>query len=311
MNNQIPIKNNENMKKTSYLTGCSLLAASFLLSTGCKSAEKAVQTETATAAAAKSDSLVTAPAYTYATKQDSTIECSYDVDFPQQSDPLAQGVKQFIADKLAAIYLPYNNEDGAENDYPLYKGNPSDCAQLVRHYAEGTKQYFASLQRDMMSERLEGDWIPRFMCDVRVKKQEETKTYVTYGVSHTVYMGGAHGSYYYAETTLSKRTCRPLAQTVDTTKVMQMQTLLREGIVGYLKDNGVADAEVAYKSYLFLPDDGHFPLPVNAPSLREDGVSFVYQQYEIASYAVGLVSFVVPYSEIMPYLCDEAKALVR
>ncbi len=299
------------MKRTVYLTCGTLLAAMLLCNTGCKSTEKAAASENAPAVQMEADTLVTAPAFTYITLQDSTIECFYEVDYPRQSGRLATGVKQFIADKLAAIYLPHANEDEARKDYPLFQGDVQQCDSLVRHYAEGTKRYFAALQRDIMAEGLGNDWIPHFLSHVKLKKREETPTYVTYSMGHEVYLGGAHGSYYYTETAISKRTCRPLAQTVDTTKVMQMQPLLRKGIVSYLTDCGIEKAETDYKDYLFLPDDGHFPLPVNAPCPTKDGMAFVYQQYEIASYAVGLVSFTVPYADIMPYLCEEMKSLLE
>lgn len=285
-----------------------LLAATLLSTVGCKSTGKAGFNGNM---GAKTDTLITAPAYTYATKQDSTIECSYEVDYPRASDSMAVGVKRFIADKLSAIYLPCGNEEVKPEDYPLYRGDAQRCDALVRHYAEGTKRYFASQQKEMMKEGLENGWIPRFQNDVKIKKRCETPEYITYSVAQNVYLGGAHGSYLYTETTLSKRTNRPLAQTVDTTKVMQMQPLLRKGVLSYLKESGVEDVESRYRDYLFLPDDGHFPLPENAPSMTKDGVAFFYQQYEIASYAVGIVSFTVPYDEIKPYLCEEARQLVE
>jgi hypothetical protein len=34
---------------------------------------------------------------------------------------------------------------------------------------------------------------------------------------------------------------------------------------------------------------------------------FVYQQYEIASYAVGMPSFTVAYDKLLPYLTPEAR----
>ncbi len=304
------------MKRTFYLACPALLAAASALSASCKSAngveKETAAVESAARVEAKADTLVTAPAYTYTTKQDSTIECSFEVDYPKGTDSLAAGVKQFIADELSAIYFPYNYEDDAAalTGYPKYSGNVAQCDAIVKHYADGTKRYFIQLQKETMQERTENDWIPRYLCDVKVKKRTETPKYVTYSVANELYSGGAHGSHLYSETTISKRTCHPLVQTVDTTKVMAMQPLLRKGIVGYLKDCGVENAETEYKSHLFLPEDGHFPLPATTPSLTPDGVSFVYQQYEIASYAVGLVSFTIPYAEIMPYLCDEAKQLV-
>lgn len=297
------------MRTTFYLSfGALLLAVATLSSASCKSTTK-TSCETS-AAETQPDTLVTAPPFTFATSQDSTISCSFEVDYPRQTDSLAVGVKQFIAKELANVYTPYNNEENAAKNYPLFRGDLQKCDALVKHYAEGTKRYFVAQQKDILKEGTENDWRPHFTCDVKIKKSAETSTYVSYTTSAEVYLGGAHGSYSTWETNISKRTCRPLAQTVDTTKVMAMQPLLRKGVISYLKDAGCENVEKDYKSMLFLPEDGHIPLPACTPSLTKDGVSFVYQQYEIASYAVGLVSFTIPYSDIMPYLCNEAKALV-
>ncbi len=297
------------MRTTFYLSfGALLFAVATLSCTSCKSATKT--SSDASAETAQSDTLVTAPPFTFATNQDSTISCSFEVDYPRQTDSLAVGVKQFIAKELAQVYTPYNNEEDAAKNYPLFHGDLQKCDALVKHYAEGTKRYFVTQQKEMIEEGTENGWRPNFSCDVKIKKSAETSTYVAYTTSAQVYLGGAHGSYATWETNISKRTYRPLAQTVDTTKVMAMQSILRKGVISYLKDAGCENVEKDYKSMLFLPEDGHIPLPVCTPSLTKDGVSFVYQQYEIASYAVGLVSFTIPYSDIMPYLCDEAKALV-
>lgn len=297
------------MRTTFYLSfGALLLAVATLSSASCKSTTK-TSGETS-AAEAQSDTLVTAPPFTFATSQDSTISCSYEVDYPRQTDSLAVGVKQFIAKELATVYTPYNNEEDAAKNYPLFRGDLQKCDDLVKHYAEGTKSYFITQQKEILKEGTENGWRPHFTCNVKIKKSAETSTYVSYTTSAEVYLGGAHGSFSTRETNISKRTCRPLAQTVDTTKVMAMQPLLRKGVISYLKDAGCENVEKDYKSMLFLPEDGHIPLPACTPSLTKDGVSFVYQQYEIASYAVGLVSFTIPYSDILPYLCNEAKALV-
>ncbi|MBQ2333538.1 MAG: DUF3298 domain-containing protein, partial [Prevotella sp.] len=36
-----------------------------------------------------------------------------------------------------------------------------------------------------------------------------------------------------------------------------------------------------------------------------------YQQYEIAPYAAGIISFIIPYEKIMPYLVPEIKAVIE
>ena len=46
---------------------------------------------------------------------------------------------------------------------------------------------------------------------------------------------------------------------------------------------------------LFI-ENGIIPLPAAAPYLSPDGVVFVYGQYEIGAYAIGMPTFTVPYS---------------
>ncbi|MBO6068986.1 MAG: DUF3298 domain-containing protein, partial [Bacteroidales bacterium] len=62
--------------------------------------------------------------------------------------------------------------------------------------------------------------------------------------------------------------------------------------------------------YLFLDGDT-IPFPVWTPSPTEDGLCFTYQQYEIAAYAMGMPSFVIPYDKVKPYLTPEALDLLN
>jgi len=90
--------------------------------------------------------------------------------------------------------------------------------------------------------------------------------------------------------------------------------MIRRGIVNYFHDCGETDANVSnINDYLMLPEEskGMIPLPVNTPHVDKDSVSFIYQQYEIASYAVGLVNFKVALKDIKPYLTKEGKAMVE
>jgi hypothetical protein len=68
------------------------------------------------------------------------------------------------------------------------------------------------------------------------------------------------------------------------------------------------DEELA--NNLQVEDVNRIPLPSNPPYFTKDGLCFTYQQYEIACYAVGLVSFTVPYAKIRPLLTEEAATLI-
>jgi len=60
---------------------------------------------------------------------------------------------------------------------------------------------------------------------------------------------------------------------------------------------------------LFIDGD-IIPFPAFSPYPSKDGLVFVYQQYEIASYAAGMPAFTLPYEVVEPYLTEEAKAIL-
>jgi hypothetical protein len=98
----------------------------------------------------------------------------------------------------------------------------------------------------------------------------------------------------------------------DTADV-KFHQLIIEGVRSYFADNEnnkvFTDEEL--KDMLIIDGDvAHLPMPVTPPCLMEDGVSFVYQQYEIAPYAAGLPSFIIPYKKIMPYFVPEIKEAI-
>lgn len=59
---------------------------------------------------------------------------------------------------------------------------------------------------------------------------------------------------------------------------------------------------------LFI-ENGIIPLPKNGVYLSSEGVVFIYGQYEIAPYALGMPTFTVPYKEIGKFLSPEARRL--
>jgi hypothetical protein len=57
-------------------------------------------------------------------------------------------------------------------------------------------------------------------------------------------------------------------------------------------------------------DVNRIPLPSAAPAFTKKGLAFIYQQYEIAPYAAGMVNFDIAYDKIRPFLTAEAQALL-
>ena len=89
--------------------------------------------------------------------------------------------------------------------------------------------------------------------------------------------------------------------------------LIKEGVRSYFAEfeTDVKTDEALKDMLIGVEDINRIPLPSAAPYFTKEGLSFVYQQYEIAPYAAGMVSFNIPYAKIRPFLTKDASALVN
>ena len=103
----------------------------------------------------------------------------------------------------------------------------------------------------------------------------------------------------------------PLLTNTDSPKLAKM---LKEGVRSFFSggaEKPLSDEEVV--EYLFANDVealDNLPLPGNAPYLSDTGVVFLYTQYEIAPYSSGIITFEIPFKDILPFLSEEARRLV-
>ena len=238
---------------------------------------------------------------------DSALQCKIRADYPTGHDTLSLAVRRFVCAQLASNYLPQMNCPDSAEAYPLYAGSTGKGGDVVDYYVGGTLSFLKGQAAEMLRY---GSRQP-MSYDLSVTLSADTVNYLSYEVKSYAYLGGAHGSAADYTVNIAKPSGNVLSQTVDTLKVKALQPVLRKGVLGYLRGNG-ADYinEHNLTEYLFV-SDGIIPLPAHAPYLAADGVHFVYQQYEIGPYAMGMVSFTVPYDEIKPYLTEEALRLMQ
>ncbi len=285
-----------------------------LCATGCKtSTQKQDSDSVATDTACIEPLTLTVDSIGYHKKAGSGLECAFSVDYPSGDDSLALGVRKFIASELAAHYIPRERTDEEKylRKYPTYKGIANDGKQLVEFYGKGTMRYLTEYRKEMTEFYDNHDEIPPLYQQVKIKKSDETPMYVTYCVTDERNMGGAHGSYNFYYVNISKQTFKPVENMIDSTRIRALQPLLRKGVLWYMKDCGETSiTDSTLNEYLLLPENGLIPLPAHTPWLENDTLKFVYQQYEIAPYAAGLISFNVAVKDIKKYLTKEAKALL-
>ena len=249
----------------------------------------------------------------YDSATQNNIVCKITAAYPKGDDSLSAGIRKFIAGELAALYLPHNDidDDSQSAKFPFYKGSTDNGKQTVDFYGNGTMRYLEGLRQEWKSSSGAGNEFPALSQQITVALAETAARYITYSVTGDSYLGGAHHSATSYSRNISRSTYKPVDNILNGNKLKALQPLLRKSILRCVIASGVDSAtDSTLNNYIILPDDGLVPLPVHSPWIEKDSVKFMYQQYEIASYAMGAISFSVAAKDIMPYLTGEAKALL-
>ncbi len=133
-----------------------------------------------------------------------------------------------------------------------------------------------------------------------------------YSRSSYNYTGGAHGTMLLTALNFDLRTGKPLYfkdvfyidKEVEMRKVIQNQLLLD---VSLDMERGITNLEELNK--LGYNISGLIPQPTTF-ILSELGITFIYQVYEIAAYALGEQIITIPYDQMTDFLTDTAKEAI-
>ena len=285
------------MRFTLVAAGMALMALA-----GCKSGPAKSGT-----AAAEQDSVQQTAAFVtdsiaFCEQKDSTLKCSVVVDYPSGDDSLSVGVRRYVAGELARLFLPTMQEE--DEPATVFKGAKEDGKALVDFYGNMNNVYLKAQYAELKVLGIAG-----LSYDLSIRKTGETDRYLTYETSCYVFLGGAHGSAVCYPVNIVRSTGRVLAATVDTLKQKALQPILRRGVKEYIskaENRKIKDRDL--QNMLFV-EHGIIPLPATVPVLTPEGLRFVYQQYEIGPYALGMVEFTVPYADVKSCLTPEAAEL--
>lgn len=201
---------------------------------------------------------------------DSTVTMAYD---PAPGISLAECYGRPIA-------IAYNKESKEVQEFRKSTAQDGDDTTIIPYYAE-----------------------------IILQKELQTDKYVVFHSTGIIYTGGAHPIEHGAgHLTYSLKDGQLLEQVVDSTRLADLQPLLREGLTQYFTANG-ADESMKLEDMLLI-DGNVIPLPAHQPYFTADGLAFEYKQYEIAPYAAGMPSFVIPYEKAKPFMTPKAKGLL-
>ena len=247
----------------------------------------------------------------------SSVQQRIYVDYPQKSDStvLADSLRAWIADKVATHYAPVFGDSDA---VITYTGDLRDADTLIQTVGKIGVTYMKDELKEADGEGFE----TQYNNDFSVEYLCQTARYITFETKYEIFTGGAHGLWIYSGHTFRKSDGAEMGwRLLDMTKKQQIIDLFREGIREYLSEgaDGEQLTDSALYANLMLWDDPDtpeneleygLPLPGTPPWLTDEGLAFIYQQYEITAYALGLPCATIPIDKIAPLLSEEGRELL-
>jgi len=174
-----------------------------------------------------------------------------------------------------------------------------DSASLQTAMTQFGRSFIENFRDDIDTMKATGDEAPVSMMhyDQQISSNLifNNKGYAVLSVGNYAYTGGAHGMYGQTMLCLDMKQQKELGlDEVLTIDSATLQPILERHFRTRYK---IADSkpltEILFDERLALTDNFYF---------TAKGIGFIYQPYEVAAYAFGLIDVWVPYSDLKPYL---------
>lgn len=217
-------------------------------------------------------------------------QCSLSVDFPVAGpDSLVGLIRTWIGDKLVSIQDSVVKKDSAEIVTLALDGKGSELLKkATEKFLDDSKSTFLTLP-----DKVEYPQDYTYIGDVR--KVFSNDDYITLTYSSYVFLGGAHGGSVLCGQTFDIRDAKLLGWNIfRQSSHGELIALIKENLMSQYFD---VKTEEELASQLLVPLAG-LPLPVSVPYITSEGITFVYQQYEIAPYSAGMPKCTIPFSEL-------------
>lgn len=154
--------------------------------------------------------------------------------------------------------------------------------------------------KDKAENAQPGGWYQAH-CDLKTRTEQNADTIINYIAEQDTYDGGAHGLFVKSVMNFSTNTGKLV--TLDKILLPGYQTRLNEILLNkLLKQTNSQDInELKEKGYLYSMD----MCPSQFYLINSNGITFIYNQYEIAPYAVGLTELQLTWDELKDIAKDK------
>ena len=277
-----------------FLMAAAFTACSHRASTGSTAAADSLSIDSTTVEASADPSAIHVETVKFE-KNDSTAEVLLLVHWPVKGDKV-------IVDSLRQ-HIRY-----------LLGSDDIDNPKTIQAYGESLFESLSGDWHNAYDDMDPDDRLGAFCQSHDITLLTQTNRYVTYFYRTFDYSGGAHGYTTDVGFTFRKSDGKQIPLLTNTNSP-KLAKLIKEGVRSFFSGNAekpMTDDELL--EYLFaeeVEDLDNLPLPGNAPYLTDTGLVFLYTQYEIAPYSSGIITFEVPFADILPFLTPEAKELIQ
>lgn len=245
---------------------------------------------------------------------------SIHVDFPAEEDSstVSQAVLSWLCDEIRTSCYPDYSGENQPSDLELTTSGDTFGEAYVNTYGRWGLDRMAEDIRDMAGNGYEGS----FLNHLSIELVEQTEERLTFLEHYEVYTGGAHGGYMVSGATFRRSDGKRFGwEMFDHEKRAELVELMKKGLMAYF--NQEAEEKIYTDSALFdhlilfdnpeTPDNElefGLPLPATEPWISNNGVEFIYQQYEIAAYACGMPCVTLPFDALKDILTPEGRKFV-
>lgn len=239
----------------------------------------------------------------YRSSEDAEIELK--ADFPTGESIVADSIRQYIHEIFGGQYR-CSYEDA--QDILNYYGDKE-----FRDYEKEHQEIVENIECNDDDENEETYTVSAYKSWTYFKVDCIEDRFVTYKVESYFWTGGIHelgGEYGVTfNRTTGKRINYSYFANLESSSFKKR---IKEGLKRYFQNNdwSASDDEELKECLLNVENVNDIPLPNAEPYFTPKGVCFKYCSYEIASYAAGFPSFVLPYDEARPYMTEEALDLI-
>ena len=184
------------------------------------------------------------------------------------------------------IYTILNNNPFVENgEIKIFNGDKNDAKAVAKYYM--TKRMPS--KKDI--EELISISSASFGCEDEVKVTFLGKNITSMINTNYIYTGGAHGSTIVLTSVFDNNTGKKyvLGDMIEDTAILKNYII--QGLIKYFE----VKTENDMRELLF--DRENIILPQTEPYFTKDGLTFIYQQYEIAAYAYGMPEITIEWKD--------------